>query len=215
MPKKREYWIESRGISIRKAANDLGFEIEHLEKFEKKQQKRFRKQIVNSIIRELDEDWEEARDARSLLGFPEQLRDVKKGVYVLCLDDRLCVSYKKKLSRVLYIGKGAIRQRINGHLQQKLLDFFLELPGIKFRFYMKQAKRTNSPKFFAHYEGHLLAEFEAIYGEKSLFNKNAGQRGGKKPNKIGWKLPLKNVKADYKWAISSVVSRQGSPELAS
>ena len=184
MIKKREHWIKSRGISIRKAANDLGFEIDHLEKFEKRQQKRFRKQIVNSIVRELDEDWEKARETRALWAFPEQLRDVKKGVYVLCLDDRLCVSYKKKLSRVLYIGKGAIRERINGHLKLKLLDFFLQLPGIKFRFYMKQAKRANSPKFFAHYEGHLLTEFEGMYGEKPLFNKNAGQRGGEKPTRL-------------------------------
>jgi hypothetical protein len=107
MTKKREHWIESRGISIRKAANGLGFEIEHLEKFEKRQKKRFRRQIVKSIVRELDEDWKEARETHALLSFPDQLRDVKKGVYVLCLDGRLCVSYKKKLSRVLYIGKYA------------------------------------------------------------------------------------------------------------
>lgn len=132
---------------------------------------------------------------------------------MLCLDGHLCVSYKKKLSRVLYIGKGTIRQRISDHLKLKLLDFYLQLPALTFRFYMKEARRPNSPNFFAQYEGHLLAEFVRIYGEMPLFNKNAGKKGGQKPKKIGWKLPLKNVKADYKWAISSAKSRQRSPEL--
>lgn len=134
MAQKRAQWIVSEGISIRKAANELGFDVEHLQKFDKKQQARFRKQIVGSIVNDLDEEWEETRQSRGLLSYSKKLKDVKKGVYVLCLDGRLCVSYNARLSRVVYIGKGAIRLRINNHLHRTLLDFFLDLPGVKFRF---------------------------------------------------------------------------------
>lgn len=79
---------------------------------------------------------------------------------------------------------------------------------------MMEAKQQPHENYFEHFEADLIREFERVYGEKPLFNKNAGRNHRVKHNhKLGWKLPLQNVKANYKWAISSAKSREQSPKL--
>jgi hypothetical protein len=72
----------------------------------------------------------------------EPQTSVKRGIYVLFLDGGLCVSYTKGTSRVLYSRKGKLRGRIQRHLDKKLLDFFLQIPGVEFRFYMTEPKKS-------------------------------------------------------------------------
>ena len=116
-----------------------------------------------------------------------------------------------EISRVVYIGKGNVRLRIKNHLDTKLFRFFLQIPGIKFRFYMTEPKRRGpgGQEYFHDFEYDLLDEFSKLYvgqDDKKLlpmFNKNAGRwHPNQHLHKRGWKLPLKNTNAGYVLALS-------------
>jgi hypothetical protein len=148
-------------------------------------------------------------ESNNLKNFSSSLSAVERGVYVLCLDGGLCVNYDGRNSRVVYIGKVKIRERIKRHLEDKLLDFFLQIPGIEFRFYMTEPKKPGpgGPDYFHDFEYDLLQEFSKLYGSQSdkwpLFNRNAGKKHENlHVHKDGWKLPLKNTRAGYVWSLS-------------
>jgi hypothetical protein len=97
------------------------------------------------------------------------------------------------------------------HLDNKLFDLFLQIPGIKFKFYMTEPKKPgpNGQEYFHDFEHDLLEEFSRLYaghdGNKlwPMFNKNAGrQHSNQHQHKANWKLPLKNTKAGYVWSLS-------------
>jgi hypothetical protein len=209
MPHGEVGWIISRGISLRDAAEWVGFKVENLADFSAATQKEFKAAVVNSIIEDLDTEWEEQRPRHP--NFSSTLAQVTRGTYVLCLDGGLCVNYAGGNSRVLYIGKGRIRQRVKSHLEEKLLEFFLQIPGIRFRFYMTEPKKTGpgGAAYFHDFENDLLEEFSRLYGDDSndkswpMFNKNAGRaHANHYMHKGSWKLPLKNTKAGYVWSLS-------------
>jgi hypothetical protein len=204
MPKMR--WIVSPNINMRVAAEGVGFKIERLRHFAPHTQTEFKAGVVNWIIHHLDEAWVEKRESNNLTSFSASLAAVERGVYVLCLDGRLCVNYDGGNSRVLYIGKGKLRQRIKSHLEAKLLDFFLQIPGIEFRFYLTEPKKPGHGGYFHDFEYDLLHEFSKLYGSARnkwpLFNKAAGNKHENQYVQDGWKLPLKNTKAGYLWSLS-------------
>jgi len=209
MPSGEVGWIISHGISIREAAERVGFKVEKLDDFSAATQREFKAAVVNSIVKDLDDEWEEQQPQHS--NFSKSFAQITSGIYVLCLDGGLCVKYAKGDSRVLYIGKGKIRQRIKSHLELKLLDFFLQIPGIRFRFYMTEPKKPGpgGNEYFHDFEHDLLEEFSRLYGggpgEKywPMLNKNAGRaHTNQHTHKQGWKLPLKNTKAGYVWSLS-------------
>jgi hypothetical protein len=204
-------WIVSRGISMRDAAEWVGFKIDNLQKFSPSTKKEFKTKVVNSIIKDLDSEWKDNVKNNGFTSLSSSLQNVDRGIYILCFDSGLCVNYTGGKSKVLYIGKGKIRQRIKTHLDNKLFDLFLQIPGIKFKFYMTEPKKPgpNGQEYFHDFEHDLLAEFSKLYaghdGNKlwPMFNKNAGrQHSNQHQHKAGWKLPLKNTKAGYVWSLS-------------
>jgi hypothetical protein len=208
-------WIISRGISMRDAADEAGFKIEKLGDFGRDTQKEFKRKVVNSIIADLDYDWEDQVESYGLTSLSSSLSQVENGIYVLCLDGGLCVHYDRGNSRVVYIGKGNIRKRIKSHLDRKLLGFFLQIPGIKFRFYMTEPKKTGpgGHEYFHDFEHDLLKAFSERYAGWPMFNKNAGrQHSHQHEHKASWKLPLNNVKANYVWSLSPVTVKE-TPKL--
>jgi hypothetical protein len=200
-------WIISRGISLRDAAEWVGFKIEKLRDFSQVTQNELKAKVVNSIISDLDTEWDYQAEKGGFTNFSNKLTQVEKGIYVLCLDGGLCVNYAQRYSKVVYIGKGKIRHRIKSHLELKLLDFFLQIPGLQFSFYMTEPKKPgrNGGEYFHDFEHDLLEEFSKLYGgQRPIFNRNAGRRhDNQHEHKGGWKLPLKNTKAGYVWSLSS------------
>src|SRR5260221_1607583 len=209
---KKLDWIVSRGISMREAAQQAGFEIDRLKDFQQRTQLELRRLTVTAIVEWLDEDWGEKRDnSPTKFGrFSDRLADVVRGVYVLCLDRGLCVSYEGGNSKVLYVGKGAIRSRIKSHLEQKLLEFFLEVPGLTFQFWMIEPRKKAYAAYYHDFVTDLLWDFSKKYGSDGsskylpLLNKNEGRQHHKNhAHPVGWNTPLKNTKANYKCALSS------------
>ncbi len=205
-------WIISPDINMREAAEGVGFKIERLRHFGLVTQREFKAEVVKLIIKHLDTVWEKKVESNNLKNFSSSLSDVERGVYVLCLDGGLCVNYKGRNSRVVYIGKGKIRERIKRHLENKLLDFFLQIPGIEFRFYMTEPKKPGrgGQDYFHDLEYDLLQEFSSLYASQDdkqlwpMFNRIAGRNHSNNQyvHKEGWKLPLKNTKAGYVWSLS-------------
>lgn len=221
MPRGEVGWIISRGISLRDAAEWVGFKVDNLADFSAATQKEFKAAVINSIVTDLDTEWEEQRSGLANFSFSDSLAKVKSGIYVLCLDGGLCVNYPGGNSRVLYIGKGKIRQRIKNHLEEKLLDFFLQIPGIKFRFYMAEPKKPGpgGAEYFHDFEHDLLAEFSRLYSSEGqdklwpMFNKNAGRaHTNDHKHKSKWNLPLKNTNTRYVWSLSPTTEK-ASPKF--
>lgn len=207
MPSKIN-WIISQPIDARRAAQDVGFSIDRLHAFNPAMQKSLKSKTISEILRLLDDDWEDQREDKRWTQLTPKLSSVKRGAYILCLDRGLCVNYGSKKSRVLYIGKGAIRQRLKIHLQHKLLEMFEALPGLKFRVWMTEPKKAGSIDYWHEFEADLLNNFSVLYGSgsdiKPLFNKNkapAHDRKHKHPK--DWNRALLNKGAKYKWALSS------------
>ena len=93
MPEDQVRWINSRGISMRDAAWGVGFNIDKLSDFKRDTQEEFKAKVINSIIADLDYDWEDELQSKGLTNFSSSLSQVKRGIYVLCLDGGVCVKY--------------------------------------------------------------------------------------------------------------------------
>jgi hypothetical protein len=63
-------WIITRGISVREAAEWVGFKIEKLNEFSATTRKEFKAKVINSIINDFDSQWEEQRHLTALSANP-------------------------------------------------------------------------------------------------------------------------------------------------
>ena len=118
---------------------------------------------------------------------------VRHGVYCIALDGEFEFDYEKKPSRVLYIGSGNIKGRIQSHLEGKLFDFAYELRVIPFRFYFCDLTASTSGKAAQMaLEQALLEEFynEIDEGLPLLNAINASRTHKLKDPSRGWNLPL-------------------------
>jgi hypothetical protein len=106
-------WKKSEPISIRKHGNNGGFNLSIIDLLELSKEKRewIETEIVDSILKKLEEVWEEDEWR---VTFPK----VKKWVYVITLTDNICIKYEKGFSQVVYIGTGQIRNKIKSHLKE-------------------------------------------------------------------------------------------------
>jgi len=73
--------------------------------------------------------------------------------------------------------------------------------------------------YFHDFEHDLLKDFSRLYGDLQggrpwpMFNKNAGRSHNNEHNhEPGWNRPLKNVRANYVWALSPTTVKD-RPEL--
>jgi len=118
---------------------------------------------------------------------------VRHGVYCIALDGEFEFDYEKKPSRVLYIGSGNIKGRIQSHLEGKLFDFAYELRVIPFRFYFCDLTASTSGEVAQRaLEQALLEEFynEIDEGLPLLNAINASRTHKLKDPSRGWNLPL-------------------------
>jgi hypothetical protein len=84
---------------------------------------------------------------------------------------------------------------------------------------MTEPKKAGRGGYFHDVEHDLLEEFSRLYGGQDgekiwpMFNKNAGRsHASNHQHKADWKLPLKNTRAGYVWALSPSTLK-GQPKL--
>ena len=155
--------------------------------------------VRNSILNDIGFYWDEDK-AESMSGFA----DIKKGVYVITLAGNIGIKYGKNVSQVLYIGRGAIKQRLNDHLKIWIPAITSSIYDFSLCFWMTELKRKNNANFFKEVESDLLWDFREKYKTTPLQNKIMGKVNNKYHNyKKGWKRPLWNMSKNLKngWAI--------------
>jgi len=155
--------------------------------------------VRKSILKDIEYYWDDNK-LESMSCFTK----LKKGMYVITLADNIGIEYGEKVSQVLYIGRGAIKQRLNDHLKIWIPAITSSIYDFSLYFWMTELKRKNNSNFFKEVESDLLWEFREEYKTTPLQNKIMGANHNKYHDyKKGWKRPLWNMSKKLKngWAI--------------
>jgi hypothetical protein len=167
-----------------------------------------RKNTIDSVMSQIRREWLSE-------SHPVSLSSVKAGVYVISIIEGFGVKYGRGIcSEVMYIGRGAIANRLRSHLHNWIFDMSISLRDVPFKFYMQSFPDGRTPDLFKHFEGHLLKEFESKFHEKPLINKIHGRRGVKDYDYTGnWDKPLDNRGKEYLWEIRPTAKNDWFKEL--
>jgi hypothetical protein len=103
------------------------------------------------------------------------------------------VDYNGYPSKVIYIGRGKIRDRIKAHLAIWIKDFSDSLQDIAFDVWMAEVRVNGSKDAYKEVESDLINYFWNKFNCLPLQNSIAGQYHEKEHNYPNdWNLPLKN-----------------------
>ena len=172
MADARIEWIDADKISIRKAGHQCGFSLDEIDEFSKTVQKAVISRARKNVVKQLDDVWISEHDS--------PFADAT-GVYVVTLTDNIFVDYgDKKISPVIYIGRGAIRGRLTSHFEGSLFDFSRTLNDVNLRIFMGLAYAKGPGATYVDAEFRLIEHFEKVFGNKPLLNKNKGTDSGRK-----------------------------------
>jgi hypothetical protein len=176
-------------IRISEYANYLGFNLGIISNSGKSKdiREQINQKIRNSILSDLDDIYLEERD--------KLLSDIYQGVYVITLSDNLSIDYNGKPSKVLYIGRGKIRERIKMHISTWIYNFYDSLQDISFDIWMTEIKVNGSKDAYKEVESDLLGHFKNKFGSYPLQNSISGKYHEKIHDyHDDWNLPLRNPK---------------------
>jgi len=158
--------------------------------------------VRNGILRDLEDEWNEKKH-ESMACFS----GVRKGVYVITLANNIGIEYGgevPQVSQVLYIGCGALKQRLNAHLKIWIPAITSSIYDFALNFWMTEVKRQKNATFFKEVESDLLWEFREKHKAIPLQNKIMGVSHDKLHSYgRGWDRPLSNSSKKLKngWAI--------------
>jgi hypothetical protein len=191
---KQIKWTVLKKQSLALAAREAGYDLTMFEDYPKAVQDTLRYHAVKNLLANLSDDFESATD--------RLLSDVLQGVYVICLSDPFTIQYGPNCSNIIYIGRGAITNRLKSHFDNSLFDVMMSLAGADFDFYLAEPKDKNVEGYFKQLEHDLLANFRASISDDTypLLNKNAGTDVGLRLGD-GWNRPLKASGKRPTWAI--------------
>jgi len=164
-------WIDTPVIDFRAHAFNAGYNIDSFEKFSDKTKAELKSKTIRNILRELDGIWYDSAQRP----FSQSFADVDRGLYVMALANNLSMRYPNGHSRVIYIGEGAIRNRIYHHLHEKLFNIFLGLQGVGFCFHFAEPRKNKKTDFYKDVEYDFLEYFKEKYGEYPLYNEKSGR----------------------------------------
>lgn len=200
-------WAVSDLISVSDEARDLGFDLRRFDQQPEEVRAFVEKATIDRVILRIRKAW---RDAYGEQG-PTHDRDfnaIKRGVYVICIGDGFGVRYAGGCSEVMYIGRGAIANRLRSHLGNWIFDMSRSLRDVPFRFYMELVGDGRSLNAFKDFEHHLLEQFSTKFGEKPLINKIGGRVGHIDHTYTGnWGAPLRGGKR-FDWEIRPSVKNR-------
>ncbi|GEM_PF-3501155 len=125
-------WMVQKGYSLEShlIAEGMSFDAFYIiNRADSKTGKSIRKKIISKFMKDLRSDFSE--DYKGV-----DISKIKYGVYCISIGTGFEIDYTEKTSRVLYIGSGAVYDRIKQHLSGKLFDFVRALRTIPLRFYI-------------------------------------------------------------------------------
>lgn len=188
-------WNAVRDQSLALAAREAGYDLTMYGDYPVAVQETLRFHSIRNVLKNLCDDFEDESG--------ELLKDVKQGVYVICLSDPFTIQYGSKRSNVIYIGRGNILGRLKSHFENSLFDVMMSLAGANFDFYLAEPKDNNEDGYFKQLEHDLLYSFFCNIGDEKypLLNKNAGTDLGLKLGR-GWNRPLKGSGKRPTWGIT-------------
>ena len=194
-------WTKIQGMSLARAARQVGFDITVYEDYNTEIQTEVRKQAIKQVLQELNDSY--------YYDTNRTLKGVKKGVYVICLSSPFAIKYPRGLSEIIYIGRGNVMGRLKSHFAHSLFPFMQSLSGADFDFYISEPKMPgpgSASEYFKHVEYLLLDGFKRRFGgfEREewfpLLNNNAGSKK-KLDNGNGWNKPLSRAGKTPRWAL--------------
>jgi len=195
------YWTKTEEpVRISEYASELGFNLRSLEYSGLSENKWswINSKVKSSIVDYIAECWEDEDEERSGL-----LSEVKQGVYVITLADNLSIDYDGKPSKVLYIGRGKIRERLAAHFTHWIRHITESLQDISFDVWLTEIKTSGSKEAFKDVEADLLADFYEKFGSHPLQNSKSGDSHMRDHKYCSnWNKPLKNTSGINKgWSI--------------
>ena len=183
-------WIKTEyPVRISEYANDLGFNLRTIDGSGIPQEIRetIDKKIRNRIMNYLDEVWNEQSESN------KSLSEVYQGVYVITLSDNLSIDYNGFPSKVLYIGRGKTRSRINNHLKLWVRHLSDSLQDISLDIWMAEILVSGNKNAFKEVESDLLSTFHDKFNCNPLQNSKLGDYHEKIHNYHDeWGAPLRN-----------------------
>jgi hypothetical protein len=198
-------WVKTRDLNINLAARKAGFDLNMFDSYPKDIQKSVKSRTINKMNSWLDDEWRKIRENATKSS--KRFSDISKGIYVMSLASGFAVQYPLNKSSVIYIGKGAIKNRLDAHFKSSLFDLYRSLHGANFCFHFCEPKRQKAANYYGDVETDLLYKFQELFGDDQrpypLLNYNSG-RTHKYDHDHGrnWHTPLKNSGARYRWVLS-------------
>ncbi len=199
MKVKTNKWHSVKEQSLAVFARNAGFDLAMYRDYSEDVQDELRKRAVKEAMAEIEYACEDK-------GF--DFSGVKKGVYVITLSNPLSIQYFHRKSKVIYIGRGAIKDRIKSHFENKLFDFMLTLNGADFDFHFAKPALAGTPDYFKHVEHLMLEYFMVQYGgldnevrRYPILNKYAGSDKSYRGGDDWWKQPLKACGTPPLWEL--------------
>ena len=194
-------WTKIQGMSLARAARQVGFDITVYEDYNTEIQTEVHKQAIKQVLQELSDSYYYKTN--------RTLKDVKKGVYVICLSSPFAINYPGGLLEIIYIGRGNVLSRLRSHFAHSLFPFMQSLSGTDFDFFISEPKMPGpgvASYYFKHVEYLLLDRFRKKFGgvEREawfpLLNNNAGSKK-KLDSGDGWDKPLSRAGKTPRWAL--------------
>ena len=139
----------------------------------------------------------------------QTLKDIRRGVYVICLSSPFAIKYPKGLSEIIYIGHGNVLRRLRSHFAHSLFPFMQSLSGTELDFFISEPRMRGggvAREYFKHVEYLLLDTFKNKFGGLEhetwfpLLDSNAGSKK-RLDNGDGWDKPLSRAGKTPRWAL--------------
>lgn len=192
-------WWKIKNQNLALSVRNVGFDLTVFNDYNAEVQEEVQRLAIKESLEEIENSYLEVSG--------KNLKDINKGVYVICLSDPFTIRYAEKLSNIIYIGQGNVWTRLKSHYEKSLFRFMQSLSGTNFDFYISEPKMTgrgNRTHYYKHVEHELLDRFSKSIGggdrEFPLLNTNAGSNKKLKCGK-GWDKPLKLSGKKPQWAL--------------
>ena len=186
-------WWKIRDQSLALAVREAGYDLTMFYDYPEATQLSLRKSAIKIVLRNICNDFESMTE--------KSLKDIKHGVYVICLSFPFTIQYSKSASEIIYIGIGNIFTRLESHFNNSLFDFMMSVAGANFDFYLTEPKSSPGDLYYKHIEYMLLEQFNETRGRYPLLNTNAGSNKAFEDAGDGWNKPLKGSGKKPIWAI--------------
>ena len=150
------------------------------------------------ILEEITCHWNESKPDNF-----NEFSKVKKGVYVISLASNIAIDYDGKNSQVLYIGRGALKQRFSAHLKKWVPAITSSIYDFGLYFWMTEIKKQGNAHLFKEVESDLIEAFRDEFRTLPLQNSINGKSHNKFHNyENGWKKPFwRSQRLKNGWAI--------------